>query len=167
MQGFDVAIASIVVACASIVIAAIVAVLQIRQQNQTRQAELFMELYDEYYNPKFHRRWMELVYIHDVSKLGVDSEGVPYIVKGEVDIDTVSEFHALGCFFEGIGLLVHKRLIDVQLVAELMSSGIIWVWEKVEKHVLENREILDRPQIYEWFEYLYKEIQKIPSRRGG
>jgi len=161
MQGFDVAIASIVIACMSIVVAAMLAVLQLREQNRTRQAQLFMELYDQFYAPEFHRRWMEAVYqIQDEDM--IDADGVPKFLKGE--IENYVEVTALCSFFEGIGLLVNKKLIDIDLVAELMSTPIIFVWERVRKYIELTREKTGRTQIYEWYEYLYQEIQKIPSR---
>jgi len=163
MQGSELAIASIVVACISVVVAAVLAVLQLRNRNQTRHAQLFMELYDQFYTPEFHRRWMEIVFVLREEDL-LDSEGTPSFLKGE--IDNYVEVNALCCFFEGIGLLVNKTLIDIHIVAELMSTPIIYVWEKVKKFVMQTREILGRPQVYEWFEYLYQEIQNIPSRKS-
>ena len=163
MQGFEVAFASIIVACIGVVVAAALAVLQLRSQNQTRRAQLFMELYDQFYTPEFHRRWMEIVFVLQDEDL-LDSEGVPSFLKGE--IENYVEVNALCCFFEGIGLLVDKTLIDIHIVAELMSTPIIYVWEKVQKFVMQTRELLGRPQVYEWFEYLYQEIQSIPSRKS-
>ncbi len=163
MQGFDIAVASIVIACVSIVVAAILAVLQLKHQNETRQAQLFMDIYDQFYNPEWHRRWMEVVYVYQNEDL-MDSDGVPRFLKG--DIDNFVDASSLASFFEGIGLLVNKGLIDINLVAELMSSPLIWVWEKVEELVRKTREVTGRPQIYEWFEYLYNEIQRIPSRQS-
>ena len=163
MQGFDFAVASIIVACVSVVVASILAVLQLKHQNETRQAQLFIDIYDQFYNPEWHRRWMEVVYVYQNEDF-VDSEGVPKFLKG--DIDKFVDASSLASFFEGIGLLVKRGLIDINLVAELMSSPLIWVWEKVEELVRKTREVTGRPQIYEWFEYLYNEIQRIPSRQS-
>jgi hypothetical protein len=161
MQGFDVAVVSIVIACVSIVVATILAVLQLRNWSRTRQAQLFMELYEQFYTPEFHRRWMETVYILQDEDL-FDSDGVPTFLKGE--IETFVETTAICSFFEGIGVLVNRKLIDIVLVAELMSTPILFVWERISKNVEHTREILGRPQIYEWFEYLYREIQRLPSQ---
>jgi len=163
LQDFDVAIVSIVVACASVVVAAALAVLQLRSQNNTRQARLFMDIYDHFYDTEFHKRWMEAVYVIQNADL-FDSEGLPKFLTG--DIGTYVEITSLCSFFEGVGLLIKKKLIDIDLVAELMSTPIFLVWEKVEKFVKKIRVILGRPQIYEWFEYLYNEIQRIPSRKS-
>ncbi|MFW9805429.1 MAG: hypothetical protein ACFFFK_01710, partial [Candidatus Thorarchaeota archaeon] len=76
------------------------------------------------------------------------------------------EINSLNCFFEGIGLLVFKKLIDIDLVAQLMSTPIVLTWNTVSKHVTRTREILGRPQVFEWFEYLHQRIQGIASRRS-
>ena len=163
MQGIEIALASVVVACISVVVAAALAVLQLRNQNKTRQAQLFMELHNQFYSPEFHRRWMEVVYVMKPEDL-VDADGMPKFLKG--DIEPVVDINTLCCFFEGIGLLVNKKLIDITLVAELMSTPIIFVWEKLQSTVELSRELLGRPQVYEWFEYLYGELEGLPSRRS-
>lgn len=163
MQEFDIAIASITIACVSIVVAAVAAVLQLRSQNKSTQAHLFMEIYDQFYNPEFHRRWMEIVYVIQKEDL-FDSDGVPTFLTG--NIDSFVETSSLCSFFEGLGLLVYKKLVAIDLVAELMSTPLLLVWEKVEEFVKKTRLALGRPQVYEWFEYLYNEIQKIPSRKS-
>ncbi len=165
LQSLDVAIASIIIACVSVVVAAILAIVQMRDQNQTRQAQLFMDLYGKYITPEFHKRWMQIVSIPEDDILK-DKGGLTIFLKGEADIETSAEFNSLFSFFEGIGLLVNKKLIDINLVAELLSSTVIWVWERISEAVIESRQALGRPQIYEWFEYLYQEIQRIPSRKS-
>lgn len=163
MQWLDVASASIVIACISVVVAVVLAVLQLREQNQTRQAQLFMDIYDQFYSPEFNERWMRLVYTINEEEW-IDSDGTPKWLKGE--IDSFVEINSLNCFFEGIGLLVFKKLIDINLVAQLMSTPIVLTWNRVSKHVTRTREILGRPQVFEWFEYLHQRIQDIPSRRS-
>jgi hypothetical protein len=163
MQGIEVAIVSVVVACISVVVAAALAVLQLRNQNRTRQAQLFMELYNQFYTPEFHRRWMEVVFVLKVEDLS-DADGMPKYLKG--DIEPFVDINALCCFFEGMGLLVSRKLIDISLVAELMSTPIIFVWDKVHTAVEQTREVLGRPQAFEWFEYLQREMKRIPSRQS-
>jgi hypothetical protein len=163
MQGIEIAVVSVVVACISVVVAAALAVLQLRNQNRTRQAQLFMELYNQFYTPEFHRRWMDIVYVMKPEDL-VDADGMMKFLKG--DIEPFVDINALCCFFEGIGLLVSKKLIDITLVAELMSTPIIFVWDKVHPLVEQSRKLMARPQVYEWFEYLQREMKGIPSRQS-
>jgi hypothetical protein len=67
-------------------------------------------------------------------------------------------------FFEGIGVLVKRQLIDINLVADMLSTPIIMVWKIIEPRVMARRKALEREQIWDWFEFLHEEIQKIPSK---
>lgn len=64
-------------------------------------------------------------------------------------------------FYEGIGVLLKRKLIDKTLVDDLMSSSITMLWEKMEPLIRERKERANWPQIAEWFEYLYNEIKPI------
>ena len=63
-------------------------------------------------------------------------------------------------FFEGVGILLHKKLIGIELVDDLFSSPIIMIWEKTLPLTMALREYFKRPQLAEWFEYLYNEMKK-------
>ena len=63
-------------------------------------------------------------------------------------------------FLEGIGILLKRRLIDIELVDDMFTSPIKWTWEKMENIILEARKVENQPEILEWFEYLYNEMKK-------
>ncbi|MFX1544359.1 MAG: hypothetical protein ACFFCR_15230 [Promethearchaeota archaeon] len=57
-----------------------------------------------------------------------------------------------------------QKLVDINLAADLISGPCIGIWESIESRVMWRREIDRRPQTWGYIEYLYNEIQKIPSR---
>ena len=63
-------------------------------------------------------------------------------------------------FFEGIGILLRRKLIDIALVDDLFSSDVIITWHKMKPIVEGWRKQFNRPQMSEWFEYLYNEMKK-------
>jgi hypothetical protein len=71
---------------------------------------------------------------------------------------------SVAAFFEGIGVLVYQNLIDVELVAELMSRHVIRFWEKMEPISKEMRRRLNLPRVDEKIEYLYDEMKKREQR---
>jgi hypothetical protein len=72
----------------------------------------------------------------------------------------LSDLNEVGWFFEGVGVLLRRKLIDIAVVDDLFSSPIKISWEKM-KHVAEGeRKKFGRPQIWEWWEYLYNEMKK-------
>jgi hypothetical protein len=66
----------------------------------------------------------------------------------------------VGLFFEGVGILLSRKLIDLGLVDDLHSYVIKTTWEKIKQVVEGVRKSNNAPQIYEWFEYLYNEMKK-------
>jgi hypothetical protein len=67
-------------------------------------------------------------------------------------------FLMMSTYFEGIGVLAHRKLVDVNLVGDLFAVSIIW--EKMKPLIEGARKQFNEPRFYEWFEYLYNEIQK-------
>jgi hypothetical protein len=61
-------------------------------------------------------------------------------------------------FFEGIGVLLHRKLVDTGLVADLFGSQIKFTWEKLKPTVEWGR--VKQPDLWQWFEYLYNEMKK-------
>ena len=165
MQVFDPTSVSIIMASASVIVGVVLAILQLRDQVRTRQAQLFMELYNHFSNREFMGYLAEVIHLVEYEEFD-ESENKPTFLLGETDIEIASKVGEVCAFFEGMGLLVKRKLIDINLVAELLSSPVCWVWEKLEKRIKRAREIRQRPQIWEWFEYLYYEIQRIPSRKS-
>lgn len=136
-------------------------VLTVRNQNRTRQAQLFMQIYGVFRTEEFQDYITEIVSWkwHDYDDF----------MKRYGPTTNPKAWNALGSvagYFEGIGLLVNKRLIDISLVENLMSSHIIFFWEKIKPLSVDMRRSLNRPQIDVWKEYLYNEITKREARHA-
>lgn len=117
-----------------------------------------MGIYDQFNRTEMLRSWTQIVEDFEDYEPGTQ----PAILENSFE-----SFFLVMSFFEGIGVLVSRNLIDVHLVADLISGPTIRLWEVVEGYLKWIREDLKRPQIWEWTEYLYYEITKIPSRRFG
>jgi len=144
----DIQTVSIMLASASVVAGVIYYSLQIRYQNKMRQTDLVMKLYSQFNSLEFQKIW------NDVLK------------RERKDWHDYDEKHgwaeatAVGMFFEGIGILLKRRLIDIELVDDMFTTPIKWTWEKMKDITLEYRKVRNQPEILEWFEYLYSEIKK-------
>jgi hypothetical protein len=144
--------ASIIITCAGILVAVIYYVLQLRHQSRMRQTDLVMRLYATFESSEFQKANFE------IQGLELTTDFDAYLKKyGQEHRVAVSTQAA---YYEGIGVLLHRKLIDIGLVDDLLSTPIISTWEKIEPIVKARREQLKRPQIFEWFEYLYNEMQK-------
>jgi hypothetical protein len=119
---------------------------------ETRQAQLFMQVYD---------RWAS----RDMTKMEYEFQQWEW---DDYD-DYVSKYHDLEnrslrttiCkYYEGIGVLVKRGLIDPTFVDDLMSSAIMKYWEKYEPIAKEDRKRW-MPMAAEYQEYLYTMIKPI------
>lgn len=64
-------------------------------------------------------------------------------------------------FYNGLGVLVHRGLADLEKVNDLFGYIIVWMWEQVEPFVQWEREEFNQPDSMEWFEALYKQIKPL------
>jgi hypothetical protein len=150
----DIQTVSIVIASAGILIAAIYYILQIRHQTRLRQTDLIMRLYSVFGTPEFGESCQEI--------LNTEITDTDYLAKSPNDASNKIKIavRTQAAFYEGVGVLLHRKLIDTDLVDDLFSSPIIQAWEKLEPIIKTTRERRKRPQIWEWFEYLYYEMKK-------
>ncbi len=155
MQQFDVASFSIVLASISVIIGVILAILQLREQNKTRQAQLFIEIYTQFMRGELQDMHFEI--LEAFGKHTKDSDP-------EIWETNRGMINSVLSFLEGVGVLVKRGLLDINLVADLISTPTIRIWEAMQNWVMWSRDNLNRPQLWEWTEYLYQEIMKIPSR---
>jgi len=155
---------SIVFAGLSIGIAALYYTLTLRntqknrqQQLETRQTQMFMQLYDRFNQKDHQRTFTEVIW-----GMNWDDYQDWYRKYGpETNPKWFTSMQSIHAFFEGIGVLVKRGLIDITLVDDMMSSNIIVTWEKFRPLIYEIREEWGVPQMWEWVEYLYGEIRNI------
>lgn len=114
-----------------------------------------MKLYERWSDKDFQRRWMDVVYNWEWKDY--DDFEMKY---GSSNIEAFSSSFSVSAFFEGIGVLVKRKFIDIGLVDDLMSTSILWYWEKTAPYLIESRKRLNRPQLLEWGEYLFNEMRK-------
>jgi hypothetical protein len=152
----DIQTISIAVASASVTLAAIYYVWQIRHQSKIRQIDLVMRLYSTFGSKEHMDAYREVMAIE-----AKDS----YELRSKYSGSSVSSAFGMVCaFYEEIGVLLRNGLIGISLVDDLFSTDILQIWEKIEHLVKKDRERLKRPQVWEWFEYLYNEMKKREQR---
>jgi hypothetical protein len=125
---------------------------------ETRQAQLFMQIYDRWASKEITQMEMEF---RDWEWNNFED----FESKYASDIESLSLRSVLGKYYEGIGVLVKRGLIDPTLVDDLMSSAILIYWEKFGSIIEEWRERLGFPQAAEYQEYLYNEIKAIAEKQ--
>jgi hypothetical protein len=144
---------SAVVAAVGVLIGVAYYILDMRNQARIRQTDLVMRLYSQFTSLEFQKMWEQV--------LNRDGKGYDDYIK----MYGLAELTAVGMFFEGIGILLKRKLIAIELVDDMFTTPIKWTWEKIRNIILEARKIRNQTEILEWFEYLYNEMQKREQRK--
>ncbi len=152
---------SIMFAGISIGVAAIYYALNIRHQKETRQTQLFMQIFDRLNQKESRKQIGEFIYVWEWK----DFDDFWDKYGPEANIDDWASLNSLNAYYEGIGVMIKRGLIDPTLVDDIMSGEIIRVWEKFEPIAREWRRRQNWPQAFEWNEYLYNEIKAIVTQQ--
>jgi hypothetical protein len=138
-----------VVPVVSLVIVGAYYSLQIRNQNRTRQAQLFMQAYSTFIDREFQKSFFEIVrqwkwddYDDFWQKYGPDTNS--------------EEARA----HSAIGDLVKKGILPLEIVESIVGVAVVPLWEKWDKIIKQLRIDYGMPRIFEDFEYLYNRLLK-------
>lgn len=139
---------SIAIASAGVFVAAIYYVLQIRHQTKMRQTDLLVRLFSMTMTKDFAEAWEKVMGEREI--LDYRDYWKKY---GFVEIDE------LFWFFEQLGRLLQKGLIDIDLLP-IPYGQVKMFWEKMEPLKEGAREYFNEPKLGHGFEYLYNEMKK-------
>jgi hypothetical protein len=142
----------------SVIVAAAYYIFISRNTIKTRKAQLFMQFYNIYNSLEYQRNHF---YILSLEWEDFDDYWEKYGPFSNPEANAI--IAAEGGFFEGVGVLLKEKLIDITLVDELMAGNIIGYWGKMGTVIDDIRSTLNWPQAMEWAEYLYEEIVKVQA----
>ena len=135
-------------------------------QLETRQAQLMMQLYDTYSSPEFSER-AQVIYEQEWT----DFDDFNSKYGPEANPDAHRDWTSMARFMNGVGVLLRKGLINVDLVEELLSNIVFLTWIKMSPIVYARREKVigvefeghgqsKKYSAWSGFEYLYTELRK-------
>jgi hypothetical protein len=151
----DLQTVSIVIASASVVAGIVYYAFQVRHQTKLRETELIMRVYSTLSTKELEEAWYKV--------LNLQCKDYSDFVKKYGDIMSDNSiniaFSIIANFFEGIGALLHKKLVNIDLIDDLMSESIIVTWEKMKPIVEGYRKQYGFKKDLQWFENLYNEVK--------
>ena len=142
-------------------------------QLETRQAQLFMTLYETYRSQEFRMQWTSIL-----KQEYTDFEDFWNKYGLSNNPEAWANWQSVASFFHGIGILVKKGLIEPSLLEELISPNVFMAWVVMGPVVkgfqmwVENSDVMLSFHDYEkeglsrayksWsgFEYLYDLLKK-------
>jgi hypothetical protein len=129
---------------------------------ETRQAQLYMQLYSFYDNKEFLKDYGNIANVYAYENIEDWNEKY----SAAADNEAFSSWVRVGRFFDGVGILTKRGLIDKELIFELLGDVIRGAWQGMndrtgmERFVLEGRVYWNRPKLWHNFEHLYDELMK-------
>ena len=134
----------------AVIVGVILALIQLRTQSRLRQFDTVMRVYSTFGDESFQRHFQRVL-----SWKFTTSEQFERKAKPE---DQVSMW-VVAVLFENIGLLYKRHLVPLGLLDDLLSGPLTRAWERSEPVATAMRTDLNLPQMWEWFELLYKAMR--------
>ena len=156
----DITEISAIVAAAGVLVGVVFTVLQVRDLVKTRQSDMVMRLYATYGSTEFQEALGKIMMLDFV-------DFADFMKKYAADVGVGPALVTVGTLFEGIGVLVKRKLISMDLVDDLFASSIRVTWEKMAPLMKGMRELTKTPSNAEWFEYLYNEMKKREQQQAS
>jgi len=130
--------------------------INVRYQNEQRRVQLFMQIYSRFNDNQFWENNLQMMKNLDLWEAGsvLDSG---YLIQ---DPQGQAQFNAYASFYEGIGVLVKRKFINLELVKDLMSSTIVSSWEAMSPVIERLRDLTGDDSQYKGFEYIYTRVKE-------
>ena len=129
---------------------------------ETRRLQILMDVDKEMKSFENYRRMIELLnmqwedYDDFERKYGSDNNPDNFALR-----------HSMFYSLNSIGILLKDGFIDANTAYDLLGEvATIWMWNKFESVIKELRRRYNIPNSYEYFEFLYDELNKVREQRG-
>jgi hypothetical protein len=151
----DITEVSAVVAAAGVLVGVVYYILDMRHQSKMRQTDMVMRLYATFGSTEFLKAYQTI--------MGAEFKDYEdYLKRYSTNAEVRLALMSVGVYFEGIGMLVKRKLVGMDLIDDLLNANILSTWEKMKPVAEGMRKRV--PQSWEWFEYLYNEMKKREQR---
>ena len=133
-----------------------------QQTLETRQAQFFMQLYQQLNNTEAMRKWIAVMNMQW-------SDYDDFEKKYGTDYNPEGAALRLGVLYEwnGVGYLLKKGVIDRETAYRLGNNvSATWLWKKFEPVIREMRVRYNIPEAFSELEYLMEEDEKTLEERG-
>ena len=107
-------------------------IVSIRNQVQTRQAQLFMNLYNVIQNKEFYKRLLEQITTWEYK----DYDDFEAKYGAETNPEENTYWHLNVNFMESVSILVNRGLVPIELVHAWLGNYPVLHWEKYRPYVM-------------------------------
>jgi hypothetical protein len=124
---------------------------------ENRNAQLLMRIYDKYTETELMSQQVEII---NSDWKDIDDFWNRY--GPQTNPEFYTKFGRLAYYFDGIGVLLKRKLVDKDAIYDLMGVHILQYWDNYYGPLMFGiREKWDNPDAYKQFEYLANEMKKL------
>ena len=138
-------------------------VLTVRNAQKARQTQTLMQLYQTRYSPEGVKRLWSIM---SMEWTDFDDWMKKYSPSRNTDSDNSAMSTSSWNFYDGLGILVKKNIVDIETVYSMLGIRILMVWFKCETLIKGLRSMEPGKDYLENFEYLANEMIRIRRQRG-
>jgi len=139
----------------AIVTGAVFAAVQLNQFKRQRARDSALQLLHSFRTPEF------------LSAVNIVFDLPEGLSRAEIEAhlgDKLPSIFVLFGTFESLGVLIFRREIEIQLVEDFVSGIIILSGKKLKRYLEEMRASSGRDTYYEWFQWLFEQMEKRESK---
>lgn len=126
----------------------------LKNQNETRQAQLYMQISNRYEDKHTASQWVW----RNIEYKDFDDFWAKYGV--DVNPDFWMRDSSIFTWYENVGVLVKEGMLNMRLVALSWAGASRMVWEKLEPILPQLRKQFNYPRMWSETEYLFRELIK-------
>jgi hypothetical protein len=129
---------------------------------ETRQSQLFMQIYTQSLSRDFIQQWYKA---KDFDYKGLDDFGKRYSIDANPEF--FLSFISIGNYLDGLGVLVKRGMMDIRLISDMMGSKAAWWWRFFEPYIRDTRMEGNAPDFFASAEFLVNEMMRIRKEEGS
>lgn len=142
----------------ALVVGAAVAVYQLLQLRRSRHQEAALQVITSLQTQEFRDAF------NLVNELPVGATSEEVRAKGPEMDDAVG---TVMMTFETLGVLVHGRIVPIELVDQVIGGFLRESWRRLESYVKWKRAAIGSARWGEWYQWLYEHLATNPRRQQG
>lgn len=141
----------------AVLIGLIFAAIELRQFRIARKRENMFALFKAYVSPEFLEAMNKVIEMPE----GLSRQEAIDFFEGKDHL-----LYSLIITFESLGILVHKKELDLGLVEDFFSGPVLISWRKLERYSVEGRKEHNRDTMEEWFQWLAERMSEREKMRS-
>ena len=138
-----------IVGVLAIVFGIVFGLIQLKQHRKQSRDMAILELARSFEDPEFTAAYILITSLEDgVSDEDLRSKGPDYVAAAM----------RVGWKFETVGMLIYKRVVPMDAMADLVGGFSLKMWAILGEWAQEMRQKQDQPEFFEWYQWLIERL---------